>query len=420
MFGPKIISDKGTEVEILEPGTHNRDAGPDFSAAVIRVGDMEWAGNVEIHVKASDWERHGHHHDKAYDSVILHVVGVDDMTARRTDGSEILQASVAPPASFFDRYAALIENSGDSQACLEMIHMIPRLNITDWLSTLGIERIQEKASHMKSLLQLSHGDWQQAIFIMMARALGFGLNGLPFELLAKSISLNFIMRHKDNPLQVEAFVFGQAGFLTPGLYEHDEYYSSLVREYDFLRKKYNLTPIETHLWKFSRTRPLNSPQRRLAILSKLLLEGMQFYDVILDSKGDYDTLMERLDVAASPYWHFHTKLGDQASEDPIPARLSKESREIILINVMAPFYYAYGSATGDADMAEKGTDLLNEIKPEKNFITSMWARKGIKADNAFYSQALIQLRRNYCERSRCLECRFGHYLLKTCMHLRHS
>ena len=372
---------------------------------------MEWGGNVEIHVKASDWERHGHHTDKAYDSVILHVVGVDDTKVKRSDGSEILQVCVAPPAEFYNRYAILTENM-DSPTCLPWIHTIPELNREDWIKSLGLERLHEKAGNMKSILATFNGDWQQTLFIVLSRALGFGLNGLPFEMLAKSLPLNFVMRHRDNPIQVEAMVFGQAGMLQPGDYPYDEYYTTLCREYDFLRKKYGLEPLGANIWKYSRTRPHNFPHRRLAILSDMLTDGMQLYTTILEARGDYEILMDSLDAQASAYWHFHSRFGEMESPVPLPVNLSKNSKEIILINVMAPFYFAYGSINGDPEIAERGTDLLESIKAEKNNIVGLWERNGLKARCAFDSQAMIQLRRNYCDRSRCLECRFGHFLLR--------
>lgn len=414
MCGPVLTATDGRRVEIVSPGIHNLDAGPDFSAAIVRAGDETWGGNVEIHVKASDWKRHGHHTDPAYDTVILHVVGVNDSKVARTDGTEITQVVLAPPAGFYNRYATLTE-AMDLPTCLPWLEDIPSLNKADWISTLGIERLHEKASYMKEILTATRGDWQQAIFILLARALGFGLNGVPFEMLAKSLPLNFVMRHRDNPLQVEALVFGQAGMLEAGLYNYDEYYTRLCSEYGFLRKKYGLTPIRRELWKYSRTRPQNFPHRRLAILSSMLTEGMQLYDRILEARGDYDMLIESLGQTATSYWMYHARFGEAPGSLPLPVMLSRSSKEIIMINVMAPFYFAYGSLTADPDLAEKGLDLLNDINGERNKIVELWQRHGLKADSAFDSQALIHLRRNYCDKSRCLECRFGHYLLRQSM-----
>lgn len=411
MFGNSLLSTTGKEIEIIHPGQHNLDAGPDFSAAVIRSEEMEWGGNVEIHVKGSDWKRHGHHTDPAYDTVILHVVGVDDEAVKRTDGTDILQACVAPPAEFFDRYLVLTEKM-DTPTCLPWIESVPRLNRLDWISSLGIERLQLKADYMLQLLKANSGDWQQTIFIVMARALGFGLNGVPFEMLAKSLPLNYVMRHRDNLLQVEALAFGQAGMLDASFYPYDDYYQSLCREYDFLSKKYSLTALDPSIWKYARTRPGNFPHRRIAILSRMLADGMQLYSSILEAQGDYEPLMELLDVTASPYWGTHSRFGMPPGELPLSTSLSRSSREIVLINVMAPFYFAFGASTGDPDIAEQGLRLLRSLKAEKNSIINIWSSHGLTPETAFESQALLQLRKSYCDRSRCLECRFGHYLLR--------
>lgn len=411
MFGSKLETSSGTTVEIVDPGSHNEDAGPDFASATIRHDGLEWAGNVEIHIKASDWEKHGHHLDKAYDSVILHVVGVDDTSVKRSDGSEILQVCVTPSPEFYQRYALLTDKI-DLPTCLPWLNTIPILNRCDWMSALGVERLQDKARYMLSIYEAGQGDWQQAVFVILSRALGFGLNGVPFELLAKSIPLNFAMRHRDNPFQIEAMLFGQAGLLRSGTYEYDSYYMQLCREYEFLRQKYCLTPLPADLWKYSRTRPQNFPHRRIAILAKMVADGMQIFSQILEAEGDYDILMSLLDAEASPYWRHHSRFGESEREDILPVALSRSSKEIILINVMAPFYFAYGSVTGNPDFAEKGLDLLNAIKPEKNSIIALWERHGLKCENAFDSQALIHLRKKYCDSSRCLECRFGHWLLR--------
>lgn len=414
MFGPEVTTSDGGTVEILHPGVPNNDAGPDFSAALIRTDGLEWGGNVEIHVKASDWKRHGHHADKAYDSVILHIVGVDDGKVNRTDGSEILQACVAPPPAFYEKYL-ILTTPLDAPTCLPWLSDIPILNRCDWMSSLGLERIHQKADYMKEILRQNNGDWQQAIFIVASRALGFGLNGVPFEMLAKSLPLNFVMRHRDNPLQIEALVFGQAGMLDSADYQYDDYYQELCREYDFLKAKYSLRPLGPELWKYSRTRPRNFPHRRLAILSAMLADGMQLYASMLEAEGDYDMLIECLDYQASDYWKSHSRFGEAPAALPLPVCLSASSKEIILINVVAPFYFAYGSLTGNPDIAEKGLDLLGQLRPERNNIITLWSSHGLKPENAFDSQGLLQLRKNYCDMSRCLECRFGHYLLRKSM-----
>lgn len=411
MFGSRLVTTEGTEVEILHPGKHNNDAGPDFSNARVRFDNSEeWAGNVEIHVKASDWYHHNHHTDINYQNIILHVVGVNDSSAKRADGTPIPQVCVYPPRGFYERYAALAEKI-DAPRCLPMIPEIPALNRRDWIDTLGIERMQAKAEYIRHLLEANGGDWQQSIFILIARALGFGLNSLPFELLAKSLPLNFLMRHRDNQLQIEAMVFGQAGFLDPSVIPTDSYYQLLCREYAFLQKKYGLAPIKPGLWKYMRTRPLNFPHRRLAILASMICSGMQFLDVFLEAGGNTDKLSSLFEFEASDYWKTHFNFG-QESTTPLPISLSAGSVRVILINTAAPFYYAYGAVTADPDIAEKGIDLWEELYPEKNSVVGLWSGAGLAPVNAMESQALLQLSREYCEKGRCLECRFGHYLLR--------
>lgn len=410
MFGRQLKATDNTLVEIIDPGVHNTDAGPDFSNARFFHDETLWAGNVEIHIKASDWFRHQHDKDPAYDTVALHVVGVNDAHINRKDGSRILQLCISPPQRFYERYSQLVEKM-DRPRCIPHLGEIPDLNRADWLESLGMERLHSKASYIKEILNTTSGDWQQTLFIMLARALGFGLNSVPFELLAKSLPLNYVMRHKDNPEQVEALVFGQASMLDPAVYHHDAYYQLLCREYEFLRRKYNLMPIQAGLWKYSRTRPQNFPHRRLAILAAMLTGGMQFRDVFIEAGGNIDKLTEILDFEASPYWKSHFNFGEETAY-PFPVTLSKTARELILINVVAPFYMAYGSILSDPDEAEKGYNLLNDINAERNSMVKEWQGAGLKAPSAFTSQAIIQLTKEYCRRDRCLECRFGHYLLR--------
>lgn len=411
MLGNSFLTRSGQSVEIIAPGLHNNDAGPDFSAARLRVDGEDWVGNVEIHVKASDWKRHGHDNDPAYNSIILHVVGIDDCEIFRHDGTSIPQICISPPADFYIRYDSLTSDL-DNPGCLPYIHTIPLINVKDWINALGLERLHSKATFIKEVLESNNGDWQQALFIVIARALGFGLNGLPFELLARSLPLNFVMRHRDHPEQVEALVFGQAGMLTEGEYPYDDYYVMLCREYNFLKNKYGLSPIDGNLWKYARTRPQNFPHRRIAILASMLCEGINIHTRLLEADGKYEDVTELFQFGASEYWKYHHRFGLAPTDLPIPASLSSTSIDIICINVAAPFYFAYGAITGNPDLAEKGLDLLCEIKPERNSVVGVWNGTQLKPTNAFESQALLQLRRSYCQTSRCLQCRFGHYLLR--------
>lgn len=408
LCGRHLKTVDGEDVTILSPGQLNEDAGPDFFNARIERGGTEWCGNIEIHVKASDWYRHGHQSDPAYDNIILHVVAINDARIERQNKSLIPQTCIAASKEFFELYAGLTEGM-NRPGCLPYLWQIDVLKRTDWVETLGIERLQEKSQRLKELLESQNGDWYQALFILLARGLGFGLNSVPFELTAKSIALNYLMRHRDNLFQLEALLFGQAGMLGGIGREGDEYYGKLCREYAFLSQKYSLTPVGPGIWKYSRTRPQNFPHRRIALLAASLSSGLKLQESLLEAAGDSDRLREIFDFEMSEYWGNHSDFG---REGEAQRHLSRGSINLLLINVAAPFYYTYGALTGNYDLSEKGIDLLNELNPERNCIIQMWAGAGLKAESAFQSQALLHLRKEYCDKSRCLECRFGHTLLR--------
>lgn len=409
MIGNCLTAVKGNKVRIINPGLHNLDAGPDFSHARIQVGEIDWVGNVEIHVKASDWIRHGHDKNPVYDTVVLHVVGVNDAVINRTDGSEIMQVVITLPSDFYSLYASMVECM-DASRCLDKLGSMPDLIKIDWIESLGVERLQEKAGRLRDLFETTGHDWEQALFITLGRALGFGLNGVPFELLAKSIPLKYIFHHADNPFQIEALLFGQAGMLDPGLNLPDEYYINLCREYSFLAKKYTLRPIRRDVWKYARTRPQNFPHRRIAQFASFLSTDFRLRDSLMSAKGDSEKLEKIFDREASRYWRSHFDFGKETTSRQ-SVSFTRKAIESLIINVAAPFYMAYGAITGSPDIAELGLDLLNDLPAEKNSKVTPWETAGIKAKSAFESQALLHLRTQYCEIGKCLECRFGRRVL---------
>ena len=409
MMGRRMMTVDGLPLEIVSPGRHNDDAGPDFSDARIIIDGERWAGNVEIHVKASDWYAHGHQNDPAYDSVILHAVAVDDRRLQRRDGTEIPQTVLAAPKDFYITYARLTEDLKGTR-CRDLLPMLPPMVLTDWLETLAVERLHFKARRLLDYHEQLGGDWEQAVFTAVARGLGFGLNGLPFEMLAKSLPLRYVYHHADDLLQVEALLFGQAGFLEPALYLADEYYQSLCREYMFLSRKYALRPLRREIWKFSRTRPQNFPHRRIAMLARALHEGVRFASGLAAAAGDMKRLLDFFDWRLEGYWANHAGFGSQG-ECAMPRTLSLMSKELLIINVAAPFCYAHASLGGDYEAGERGTTLLMQLKPERNSKIDNWRLCGLEPTDALRSQALLHLRDEYCDRNRCLDCRFGHYFL---------
>ncbi len=409
MFGRKLTDSDGRTLEVIDPGRLNTDSGPDFFNSKIKADGTEWAGNIEIHVKASDWMRHGHHNDPAYDSIILHVVGVADQRIRRRDGSLIPQVVLTMPEEFFRTFSTL-QTEIDAIRCMPAIKSLSQLTITDWLETLSIERVQMKGERIKEIYKNCGNDWEQTCFIVLSRALGFGLNGDPFEMLARSIPLKILHHHSDNPLQLQAILFGQAAMLDSSLYIFDEYYQLLCREYYFLARKYNLRPMRPGLWKYSRTRPQNFPHRRIAFLSKACEGGFALFSRILESKGNEEAARELFNWELEGYWHSHFSFDTENKTGG--NTLSKTSITSLLINVTAPLLYAYGAMRDDPDLAEKGLDLLSMLPPEANSITREWENCGLRSKDALRSQALIQLRKEYCDKRKCLYCRFGNNLLR--------
>lgn len=399
----------GTDIQVLDPGTHNHDAGPDFFNSRLRINGVDWIGNVEIHVKASDWFRHGHQDDPAYENVILHVVGVSDKRINRPDGSLIPQVVLTFPEKFFHTYLSLSEENSPMR-CASLLPSLPGINKSDWLESLSVERMQQKAEKVKEILNYTDGDWEQTCFVMLARGLGFGLNGDPFELLGKSVPLRILHHHSDNPFQLEAILFGQAAMLDATMYMFDEYFQGLCREYYFLARKYGLRPLRHGLWKYSRTRPQNFPHRRIAFLANAAWNGFSLFTRLLEAGRDADNLIDVFDMKAEGYWKSHYSFDTEARE--VPSELSRSSRILLTINVGVPLLYAYASSIGDMELGEKVLSLMQDLPAENNSFIREWRNLGFEAKDASRSQALIHLRKEYCDKNRCIYCRFGHHFLR--------
>lgn len=411
MLGLPLTLMSGERVRVIDPGILNRDSGPDFFNAKVKIDDKTWAGNIEIHMKASDWHRHGHDSDPAYDNVILHVVAINDTFVLRQDGSEIPQMCVTLPENFYKTFAYLTSSMPEIR-CASRLSQIDKMRRTDWLEALTIERMQQKASRIEEILHKHNGDWNTACFMTLARGLGFGLNSLPFEMLAGSINLNHLRRHTDNILQMEAIFFGQAGLLDPMQHTDDMRYQLMCREYQFLARKYTLHPIPKTSWKFARTRPQNLPYRRIALLAKAMSETPDLLNKIIMTGGDEDKLRELFQWHVDSYWSRRLTFGGDGQTEANPPMLSDSSINILMINVVAPLLYAYALLHSDLDLKESAINLLLTLPPERNAITKGWQQLGFTPKDAAGSQALIHLRKEYCDRHECLHCRFGNLLLR--------
>ena len=407
---PGMATTDGRHLQIINPGRLNTDAGPDFFNARIIIDGEIWVGNIEIHVRASDWYRHGHDKDRAYDSVILHVVGVNDSVIRVPDGHVIPQLELPCNPAFTSRYASLVTASrSEVLPCRPTIGSLPRLKITDWLSAMGYERMQMKADRAIDLLHTMAGDWEEVAYITLARALGFSTNSEPMERLARSLPLRYIRKHADDIQLVEAMLLGQSGLLDDAP-EENLYASRLREEYCFMATKFQLRQPGIQ-WKLSRMRPANLPHRRIALLARILTSGSSLLSNILTIENS-DQATSLFNRQIDGYWRqsytFNDYVGDSTG---IPVTLGHTSVQSLIINVVSPIMYAWGQVRGDYPAMERAAELLQQSPAEHNRLTTPFESAGIKINNALDSQALIQVRRNYCETGKCLYCRIGHTML---------
>ena len=398
----------GRRVQVLDPGLLNTGAGPDFFNAKVNIDGHTWAGNIEIHVKASDWHRHGHDKDPAYDTVILHVVDRDDAVVRRPDGEVIPQLRMPCAGDLSEHYRNLVGRADIDLPCSATICSLPRIYVTDWLSTLAYERLYDKADRIEALRERFAGDWEQTCYVTVARCLGFGVNNEPFERLALSVPLQFVGKHSDDPTAIEALLFGQAGLLDGHGAGADPYADRLRKEYTFLATKFGLRKPESLGWKMARMRPANFPHRRIAVLAAMLAGGFRMLQRVVSVKS-VDEACELFSPEMPNYWQWRYSFGPGGQRQL--GSLSRSSALIMVINVVAPLMMAYGTAHSDREMTDRAVSLLHDIGSERNSIVEMFARAGLKVSNAFESQALIQLRRAYCETRKCLYCRVGHRML---------
>ena len=393
----------GQTVEIIDPGKPNTDAGPDFFNAKIKIDNTLWAGNIEIHSLSSDWVRHHHTTDKAYDNVILHVVNKADANVFRTNGDSVAQLELAVPDHIRINYDELLREK-KWIPCADKIHQVPLFLVNDWKNSLLVERLEQKTEMIETLLSQSNNHWEEAFYVSMARSFGFGTNSEAFERLARSLPMSILAKHKDNIFQLEAMLFGQAGLLENTV--NDEYQLNLQKEYRFLQSKYQLKPIESSEWKLLRLRPDNFPHVRLSQFAALIHRSTKLFSKIIES--DNLQVMRGLSICeVSDYWKKHFLFGKESSVSG--KRLGSKSIDILLINTVVPFLFAYfKKKNSDNDIALK---LLELIPAEKNVIIRKWMELGIGAFSAFDSQALLQLKKKYCDEKKCLRCRIGHKVL---------
>ncbi|PHN03056.1 DUF2851 family protein [Flavilitoribacter nigricans] len=398
----------GEPIEILHFGEANRHAGPDFLNARIRIGKTLWAGNVEMHLKASDWELHHHGADRNYDNVILHVVLEEDQLISRSSGEKIpcLELKKRIPNRVSRIYKSLLNNEYWIPCQHQFFHVNPAVK-QFWLDRLLVERLEAKTDQMVDLLEQNQYDWELAFYQLLARNFGMRVNAEPFEQLARSLPLHLLQQYKDRLFRLEALLFGQAGMLEEEL--NDAYPRKLQQEYRFLRHKHQLQPIAGHQWKFLRMRPANFPTIRIAQLAMLLHQSAHLFSKMLAAR-DVKEIEHMFALKISNYWRDHYTF-DKASRSR-QKTLGKTAIHLLIINTIAPLLFLYGNWKKEEKFKDRALHLLEALPPEKNHIIEQWKTLGMSVDSAYASQALLQLKHRYCEKKNCLNCAIGNALLK--------
>lgn len=400
----------GEKIEIFNPGILNADSGPDFSNSKIKIGDLEWAGTVEIHTKASAWEDHHHDSDKAYDNVVLHVVWQNDKPVFRADKTVMptLELQSLVDESLVHGYKKLVNNPASipCDTTFPEVHDLVKLSMLD---KALMQRLESKATQVIQLLHHHQNDWEEITYQLLARNFGFKVNYEPFFQLSHAVPYKFLLKHGDNLTQIESLLFGQAGFLDHALSE--EYMKLLEREYVLLAKKYGIEnlKLDKSLWKYLRLRPANFPTIRIAQFSALFYERRNLFSQIMEAEN-LQEVKKLFQVTPSEYWHSHYRFGHKTVRSL--AGLGDSSIDNLIINTIVPLLVAYGKHKDEQQFVDRAVGFLQQLQPESNKITKAWVELGLTAKSAFDSQGLIELNNNFCLKRKCLSCTIGSSILK--------
>ena len=410
-----LTTTDGLAVEVIDPGLNNPNAGPDFFNAKIKLNNVLWVGNVEIHVRSSDWFRHHHDTDAAYDTVILHVASDIDTQVFRSNGEPIPQMELHYPDYLWENYNELIRTA-HYPACYKLIPKLPKFLLHSWMDSLQAERFEQKTQQINDRLAHCSGDWEHVFFLTLARNFGFATNSDVFELWAQTIPLSAVNKHRDDLFQIEAIFFGQSGLLEKEIKEHrttadslNNYPEKLWKEYTYLKHKFELKASEHLQWKLLRLRPANFPHIRIAQLAKLYFQSQGLLSQLMESEK-LEEVRKLFKVDTSAYWQTHYTFYEVSPF--LTKTLSQQSIDLLIINTVVPFLYAFGKHKDKQQLMNRATVFLEELQPEYNYITRMWKECGLEAEHAGDSQALIQLKKNYCDPKKCLFCRIGYEYFK--------
>lgn len=392
-------------IQVIDPGIINEDAGADFLEAKVKIGDILWVGNVEIHQKASQWYQHKHNEDKTYDNVILHIVIEDDISHDIKDDKYPLTVQMVVSDTNM-QIAKQYYAKRNSLLCSDNIHSIGKDDIRMWLDKIMRKRIESKLEHIRSLLEDNANDWDEVLYQLLMQYFGFNTNNVAMTMIAKSLPYKILMKHRNNIIHLEALLIGQANILS-SKNNIDEYQELLIREYYFFKQMYNLEPIDVGLIKFLRIRPQGFSYKRLAQIAAIIHNTDTLRADIIET-FDIKVLRKILSQSTSKYWQNHYSLNDKKDKKRFSdGSLSPTSLDTILINVIVPYKYAYSFFMNRLEDATKSIRMLEEISFEDNKITRLFPKYVRLTNNATNSQALLHLYKNYCLTKKCIFCSWG-------------
>lgn len=409
LFSKNNIKTTDNEVlTVLKSGIHNKNSGPDFLNSELKIENQLWIGNIEIHIKSSDWYLHNHEIDANYDAVILHVVWEDDATIYMKNNKSLptLILKNLVDKAVFVNYQQLFSKEQRWIPCQSEIASVDNFIFNNWKERLFFERLERKSNLIKETLIEENNNYEAVLFQLLAKNFGLKVNGASFLKLAKSVNFSIIRKCSFNENELSALLFGQAGFLEDDF--EDAYYLSLKEEYTYLKHKHHLQPISKNEFSFFRMRPPNFPTIRIAQLISLFVKHQNLFSKLMMIKSLND-FYELFSVEVHPFWKMHYNFEKQSKSSP--KKLTKPFVDLLIINTIIPLKFLYQKSREEVNENEF-LDLLKKIKPEKNNIISKFTELKITTKNVFETQALLELKNNYCTPKRCLECAIGSYLLK--------
>lgn len=405
----ELLSKNGDEIEVIKPGLHNKDAGPDFLNAKIKISGTIWFGNVEIHVNQSDWKKHKHQNDPKYKNIILHVcyfLDNEDSLLDQLAPTLVLNGYVKP--LLLEKYRKLNNNRNWIPCESLLTPMLLQEQIPLFAFPLVLSRIERKCKEIEVTYIRFNSDWEATTYALIAKSFGTRVNKFAFEQLAQATPYKILMKYASNQFQLEAILLGQSGLIPNN--PRDKYIKDLQKEYAFLKQKHHLKPIQKTSWNYARLRPANFPDIKIVQWANFIHQYSKPCSKFLELES-IEKFHNGIKIEASGYWETHYRIDTESIKRR--KQISKPFLNILLINAVVPLLFLYGKVNGDNTKIEQGLNILEQISPEKNSILLHWKKLGYAAQNALESQALLELKNEYCDNIACLKCRIGMKLLNS-------